>query len=207
MPRLRLENHTAGQVVIPAPGGKAVMFITMKLQDHNLYGGKWEQKQTLDYTIKKPIRLEAGEIQEVRAESFPARLNRGSVYRAIQLSAVLHLGQVSVQHENLPLLELEVQPTELRIFPKGFQAIKKRPLLTLKRALELGDRKHYFHIVLAGVFLKKENREKACELLTQHLTGDKTPLAKVITTTLQEITDLDIPVGDPEKWLRWWKKR
>ncbi len=162
---LRLENHEDGPLALPAPGTKGILQARLRVLDYGVFGERWESKRPLNLPLDKPIALGPGEAKFEGFQPFHASLPRGAVMRAVLFEGNLLLGSILVKGELLPLKSLPAQPTEMRVFPKGYEPIARKPFLTLKRALELGDPRHFPHIFLSAVFMPPALEEKARALL------------------------------------------
>ncbi len=162
---LRLENHLDGSVSLPAPGARGFLQARLRVLDYGVFGERWESKRPLNLPLDKPLALGPGSVKFEGFQPFKASLPRGAVMRAVFFDGNLLLGSVLAKGEILPLKSLPAQPTEMRVFPRGYEPIAKKPFLTLKRALELGDAKHFPHIFLSAVFMPPALKEKARLLL------------------------------------------
>ncbi len=162
---LRLENHLDGPVSLPAPGTRGFLQARLQVVDYGVFGEKWESKRPLNLPLDQPLALGPGEVRFEGFQPFHASLPGGAVMRIVRFRGDLLLGSVLVKGEILPLKSLPAQPTEMRVFPRGYESIARKPLLTLKRALELGDRKHFPHVFLSAVFMPKPLKDRARALL------------------------------------------
>ena len=162
---LRLENHRDQGVSLPAPGVRGFLQARLQVVDYGVFGEKWVSKRPLNIPLNRPFSLAPGEVKFEGFQPFQAFLPAGAVMRVVRFEGDLLLGSILAGGERLPLKSLPAQPTELRVFPKGFEPIARKPLLTLKRALELGDRKHFPHVFLSAVFMPSALKEEARTLL------------------------------------------
>jgi len=187
---LRLENHEDGPLALPAPGTKGILQARLRVLDYGVFGEMWESKRPLNLPLDKPVALGPGEAKFEGFQPFHASLPRGAVMRVVLFQGNLLLGSILVKGELLPLKSLPAQPTELRVFPKGFEPIARKPFLTLKRALELGDPRHFPHIFLSAVFMPPALKGKARTLLQgaarKHQEGD---LGRVVRAALKMLAE------------------
>ncbi len=162
---LRLENHLDGPVSLPAPGARGYLQARLRIVDYGVFGEEWVTKRPLNLPLDRPLSVAAGKVKFEGFQPFKATIPPGAVMRVVRFEGDLLLGSVLAAGEILPLKSIPAQPTQMRVFPKGYEPIAGKPLLTLKRALELGDRKHYPHLLIAAVFMPAAAREEARALL------------------------------------------
>ncbi|MCR9247061.1 MAG: hypothetical protein NXI31_18675 [bacterium] len=92
-------------------------------------------------------------------------------------------------------------------WPAGYEPIAAKPLATLREALRLGDRQHFPHVFLAGMFAKGPDRQAAITRLIDEIRYAPESRAMVAMATLREMTGANVPKGDREAWLAWWNTR
>lgn len=198
--RLRLENRSDGELTLPGAGGEGLVRSEMILEDRWASGKRERRRELLNFPLGASIVLAPGERREVGFEPITASLGGGVLLRTVTFEGRLLLGKIVAGGEELPLKSIPVSRTLLRIFPGGFEPIRSEPLLTLKRSLELGDRKHFPHIFLAAYFLRtggyaKEALLEASGLLAEKLaqvkdSGD--PLEAVLHAALMELSGSEV---------------
>lgn len=130
-----------------------------------------------------------------------------AVRRQFHLRVDLLGGYVREGSVRAPVPRRTLAALSLTQWPRGYEPIAEKPLLTLREALRLGDPKHFPHVFLGALFTAGAEREQALELLVDQVRFAPQPLATVAMATLHELSGAEAPVGDREAWLAWWNTR
>ncbi len=130
-----------------------------------------------------------------------------AVQRIVHIRIDLMPGYVEAGGWRAPVQRTSVAACSFTQWPKGYEAIRKAPLATLREALRLGDAAHFPHVFLAAVFSRGEDREVALGLLIDQVRLGTEPQAKVAMAALRTTTGMTQSVGDRDAWLAWWQLR
>jgi hypothetical protein len=91
-------------------------------------------------------------------------------------------------------------------WPRGHQAIRERPLATLRAALRLGDPAHFPHVWLAAAFAPADARPQVEQLLIDQVRLGRPDQALVAMVALRDLGVADLPL-ERDRWLAWWQGR
>ena len=192
---VRVENRLEVGVQIPESGSAAVVRAVLHFTDMGIKGEVWETKEFVNLPMKKALRLDAGEKRFLGFSPLTASLPAKVVVRTVKFRGDLYAGNVLVDRELLPLKKLPVGATMLRIFPKGYEPIKRKPLLTLEKALELGAGRHLRHIFLAGYFMPGNKEKKARDILEAMVAEEKDKDAREVARAALRILGKGVGVS------------
>ena len=150
---------------------------------------------------------------ELATESLrlPVRLDLGAseaVHREVQITVELLPGYLQVGEMRAPVRRTQLATGLARQWPKGHEAIRKAPLLTLQNAMKLGDRAHFKHVRLAAEFAPREQRTEVENALMEWVRIGRADQALVAMAALHAIEpQATASVGDRDAWLLWWESR
>lgn len=130
-----------------------------------------------------------------------------SVQRTVHVRIDLLPGYLQFGDCRAPIQRTSIAATSLTQWPRGYEAIQKAPLATLREAIRLGDSAHFSHVFLGASFARGADREAALALLVDQVRFGTQPQAVVAMATLRSLTGMTLSVGDRDAWLAWWQMR
>ncbi len=129
------------------------------------------------------------------------------VRRRVVAEAWLLPGYVTVADRRAPVRRSLLGRAEIDQYPAGHEAIRARPLLTLREAMRLGDPDHFAHVWLGAAFAPAEDREAVLQALIDWVRLGRPDQQRVAMAALKNVTGARPVVGDREGWLAWWQAR
>ena len=195
----------------PVPGGRARLSgredehparfeVAVRVFDEDAFGARIEASSRLTLVPGAAVELDQGALVLPFAVDLPPGTG---VLRILKVEVDLLPGQVAVADEVLPHRRVTCVRKELVLYPRGIDAIRKRPLATLREALRRGEPAYFRHVALAVRFLPEAERATAVDLLVARVRLGTSEQALVAMAALAHLTQAGIPIGDREGWLRW----
>lgn len=202
----RLDTPSNREIVLVDDRVEGLSFLaTLLVVDHDVYGGRTTHRSSRILRLKKPETRHAPRTNEASfGTSFDAN---HAVVRELHATVELLPGTVQVDGRDAPIQRLELVRSDGVMYPAGVEAIRDKPLVTLRNAISLGDRAHYPHQYLAARFMPSSSTDEALGLLIERVRLGNAGQARVAMACLAVITGEDLPVGDRETWLAWWQRR
>ena len=202
----RLDLPPDRDVVLDHPEIEGLNFLaTLEVKDHDAYGG------LTSHRASRILQLLARETRHapLRTEAlFAATFDEANaVVRELRATVELLPGTVLIDGRAAPVQRAELVESELFLYPDGVTAIQDDPLRTLRNAIALGDVEHHPHQYLAARFMPESDRAEAMEMLIERVRLGDPGQARVAMAALAVMTSVDLPVGDRDGWLAWWKGR
>lgn len=183
------------------PAGFEVRFTVV---DHGVGGTRWERRSSSVLRLERSVRLDH---EQVRLP-FRVELGAGSaVIRELRIQADLLPGGVLLGGRMVPHRRVALAEFSTELYPANFQPIRDEPLLTLRRALRMGDARHFPHVLLAAHFMPAGDREAAIEALIGVVRLGRPAQVRVAMAALEELVSEVGPMVTREDWLRWWGRR
>lgn len=130
-----------------------------------------------------------------------------AVRRTIHARADLWPGYVGRNGRRVPVRQTTLAATVATQWPRGYEPIREKPLLTLREAIRRGDAAHFPHVYLGAVMAPPADREAVLTLLVDQVRLGRPDQALVAMAALAALTDVAAPIGDRERWLAWWQSR
>jgi hypothetical protein len=202
------------EIVVPAPSAGEVRLaknttafrLTVVAIDHDLFGGRAERTAQEIVRLGRSITLGLDGEGELRIRHPLPELDVRGVWREQRIDVDLVPGTARVDGRKVPLQQTRCGSVVEHLFPPGTDAIRARPLATLREAVRRDDESVYRHALLATRFLGEDERDEAIADLVRWLRVARGTSVRVATTCLRELTGLDYPLDERDPWLAWWAR-
>jgi hypothetical protein len=131
----------------------------------------------------------------------------GAVRRSVLAEIELLPGHVAVDGVQGPVRRTLLGRSRIVQYPAGHEAVRERPMDTLREAMRRGDPEHFRHVWLAAVFAPSSEHEAVLEALIGWVRIGRPDQQRVAMAALKVVTAAAPTVGDRESWLAWWQAR
>ena len=210
--RLRIETTPDVSLRIKARHGsaKSMLLVTMKVVDILDTGSSLLSEQPFRHEFEADLLLDAKNKLELALPPLPAPGPRVQI-RQVSYEGVLVCAALEKDGVPVPLPRFDLRPLTLTRLPKGFEAVRAKPLRTLRVAL--GQASQYrAHVLVASWLLARDgnakDREAAMAALVEQLRSGPLAAEKVALLSLEYLAQDEAPMRrDREGWLRWWGYR
>jgi hypothetical protein len=192
--------------------GGTALYLEVLMRCEDATGNVLRQKLKFPVPLPGDIVLRPGE-EHREPLPFPTSLTEGAVLHVFEFRGELAPARVVSGGSHLIVHRIPLGACTVRVLPRGFEAVQRAPLTTLREALRLGDRSHFPHVYLACEFLPPERRGEAGDLLTASLRTASPELSAVVLAGMRKIfgrpvrpvAGIELPVTDRDDWLAWWR--
>lgn len=183
--------------------------VRLELDDRDAFGDTATRHSSAIVALPAPVDFTAGGVAELPfSVAAPAA---GSILRTVRIVVELLPGCVQAGETSLPNGRVRIAASEHTLFPRGIEAIRAQPLVTLRNALQSGEVRHFANVYLAAHFLARDPDpavlHDALGMLVDKIRlgrSDQVRMAIAAATTLVA----DAPeLADRAAWLRWWGAR
>lgn len=183
--------------------------VRLELDDRDAFGDTATRHSSAVVALPAPVDFASGGVAELPfSVAAPAA---GSILRTVRIVVELLPGCVQAGETSLPNGRVRIAASEQTLYPRGIEAIREQPLVTLRNALQSGAVKHFANVYLAAHFLARDPDpavlHEALSLLVDKIRlgrPDQVRMAIAAATTLVA----DAPkLADRAAWLRWWDVR
>lgn len=182
----------------------AAFEIRFTVVDRGVGGTRWERRSSSVLRLERKVRLDR---EEVRLP-FRLELDAGSaVIRQVRIEADLLPGGVELGGRIVPHQRVMLAKLTAMFYPANYRPIRVKPLLTLRRALRIGQARYFPHVLLAAHFMPEADRQAAIELLIEVVRLGRPAQVRVAMAALRELVPQSAVLVTREDWLRWWGRR